>query len=221
VTDPPYPTLERHRAVGTTTRMKSHDQWEYLSHEEILGVLGFLADRVVPGGYVLAVMDAWTWMLLGRLDGIDDRDIKRSARAPRGTLTGLWWRHPWTWVKTTLDGEKVYGGTGYHGRRATEMIAIFQKPGSARQGIKDKIKYDLDVHFAPRIKSTKAYPTQKPVALGEKLLSTFALEGDLVIDPFAGSGRWLVDPAARQQLELELWDLRPETEKMQSSGDWA
>lgn len=41
-------------------------------------------------------------------------------------------------------------------------------------------------------KSEKIHPTQKPVKLLKKLISTFTDEGDVVIDPCAGSGSTLV-----------------------------
>ena len=47
----------------------------------------------------------------------------------------------------------------------------------------DVVYCDLDRHLYP-----KAHPCQKPVALMSYLVRTFTNEGDLVIDPFMGSG---------------------------------
>jgi DNA modification methylase len=41
-------------------------------------------------------------------------------------------------------------------------------------------------------KERNGYPTQKPLALLERILSATTAEGDLVLDPFAGSGTTLV-----------------------------
>lgn len=41
-------------------------------------------------------------------------------------------------------------------------------------------------------KDKREHPTQKPVALGRWLLEKFAKDGDLILDPFAGSGSFLV-----------------------------
>ena len=41
-------------------------------------------------------------------------------------------------------------------------------------------------------KEKRVHPTQKPIALGRWLLEKFAKEGDLIFDPFAGSGSFLV-----------------------------
>lgn len=40
------------------------------------------------------------------------------------------------------------------------------------------------------------HPTQKPVALFEYLIKTYTNDGDLVLDPFAGSGTTAVAAAA-------------------------
>jgi len=43
-----------------------------------------------------------------------------------------------------------------------------------------------------RWKEKRLHPTQKPVPLGRWILEKFAKEGDLIFDPFAGSGSFLV-----------------------------
>jgi len=43
-----------------------------------------------------------------------------------------------------------------------------------------------------RNKEVRVHPTQKPVALGRWLLKKFANEGNIIFDPFAGSGSFLV-----------------------------
>ena len=41
-------------------------------------------------------------------------------------------------------------------------------------------------------KETRVHPTQKPVKLGVWILEKFAKEGDLIFDPFTGSGTFLI-----------------------------
>lgn len=41
-------------------------------------------------------------------------------------------------------------------------------------------------------KETRVHPTQKPVPLGRWLLEKYAKEGDIIFDPFAGSGSFLL-----------------------------
>ena len=40
-----------------------------------------------------------------------------------------------------------------------------------------------------------------------------------VVDPFAGSGRWLVEPCAELGLDLELWDINPHAPAVQGATD--
>lgn len=42
------------------------------------------------------------------------------------------------------------------------------------------------------LKEKRHHPTQKPIALGRWILKKFAKDGDLIFDPFAGSGSFLV-----------------------------
>ena len=55
-------------------------------------------------------------------------------------------------------------------------------------------------HGGPRPKERTGYPTQKPVALLERIVSASSNPGDLVLDPFCGSGTTLV---AAQRLGRE------------------
>jgi len=43
-----------------------------------------------------------------------------------------------------------------------------------------------------RFKEKRVHPTQKPVRLGEWILEKYAKDGDIIFDPFAGSGTFLV-----------------------------
>lgn len=47
-----------------------------------------------------------------------------------------------------------------------------------------------------KMKEKRFHPTQKPIPLGRWLINKFAKEGDIIFDPFAGSGSFLV--AAKQ-----------------------
>lgn len=46
--------------------------------------------------------------------------------------------------------------------------------------------------FGNRIREKRYHHSQKPVALGNLILNQFAKDGDLIFDPFAGSGSFLV-----------------------------
>jgi site-specific DNA-methyltransferase (adenine-specific) len=72
-------------------------------------------------------------------------------------------------------------GMGYHYRARYELVLFFEK-GKRRLA-------DLgiaDVLEVPRIRG--GYPAEKPSALSQILIGQSCGEGDLVVDPFMGSG---------------------------------
>ena len=72
-------------------------------------------------------------------------------------------------------------GMGYHYRARYELVLFFEKG-------KRKLN-DLgipDILQVPRVH--KGYPTEKPVALSEILVKQSSQPGEIVCDPFMGSG---------------------------------
>ena len=63
--------------------------------------------------------------------------------------------------------------------------------------------WDIGV-IAPVAKERTGYPTQKPEALLERLLTSLTLPGDLVLDPYAGSGTTL---AVSAKLGRRYWGI--------------
>ncbi|MBV8194097.1 MAG: site-specific DNA-methyltransferase [Candidatus Dormibacteraeota bacterium] len=85
-------------------------------------------------------------------------------------------------VKGIVVWDKVAIGMGHYFRRRHEHIVF------ASKGRKRLARRDLpDVWTVPRIRRA-SYPTQKPVALFELMLAGSAGVGDVVCDPFCGSG---------------------------------
>ncbi len=74
----------------------------------------------------------------------------------------------------------------------------FNKPQTpaTSQRLKGQMKGATDVWDIPSLnnmaKERTGYPTQKPLALYERIISASTNEGDLVLDPFCGSGTTLV-----------------------------
>ena len=85
-------------------------------------------------------------------------------------------------VKCVLVWDKVYLGMGHYFRRRHEHI-VFATKGSRKLSRRDL----TDVWAIPRLRAA-AYPTQKPVALFERMLLGSAEPGFVVTDPFTGSG---------------------------------
>lgn len=204
VTDPAYESLERHRAKGTTTRLKvsdaSSNAWFDIFTNDRFPAFFEQAYRVLkPRSYALIMCDDATDEII--------RPIARDA--------GFWVWPSWTWVKTKYgapragpedmdpdesrsDDLKI--GMGYHGRRSTERIMVLEKRtrpqlGQAQYTVRSDPRGEgrqlthlgwPDVFFAPRV--DKRYPTQKPIELVRPLVEQVTTRGESVCDPFCGSG---------------------------------
>ncbi len=214
MTDPPYNSLNRHiEAGGTTVRLREF--FETLSNDDVIGVLAALARRLRPGGFMLVAANWEAAYGLARADGVEYEGLKGSA-PPVGQVTGIQWRVPWVWVKTKrgseaeadeLGPEDVRSGMGYYGRQAHEEILVLQAPGTPDPYVTQQLRRTANVIPAPVVLGKGAYPTEKPAELGSALLRAFCPRGGLVIDPFAGSGRWVTGPALEQGLSAEVWDV--------------
>lgn len=163
ITDPPYESLEKHRARGTTTRLKhsksSSNDWFATIPNARLAELCRLAWRVLkPDSHFYLFCDQETMFVV----------------KPMAEAAGFKFWKPLVWDKETI-------GMGYHYRCCYELILFFEK-GKRRLG-------DLgvpDVLMATRVRN--GYPTEKPVSLIRTLVRQSSSPGQLVIDPFMGSG---------------------------------
>ena len=163
VTDPAYESLEKHRAVGTTTRLKhsksSSNDWFRVFPNARFGELFDEAFRVLRHDtHFYLFCDAETMFVA----------------KPEAERAGFRFWKPLVWDKRTI-------GMGYHYRARYEFILFFEK-GKRRLN-------DLgiaDVISVPRIH--RGYPAEKPVAVSEVLINQSSRPGELVADPFMGSG---------------------------------
>jgi site-specific DNA-methyltransferase (adenine-specific) len=163
VTDPAYESLEKHRAVGTTTRLKhskaSSNDWFMVFPNARFGELFAEAYRVLRRDtHFYLFCDAETMFVA----------------KPEAERAGFRFWKPLVWDKHTI-------GMGYHYRARYELILFFEK-GKRRLN-------DLgvaDVITVPRIH--RGYPAEKPVKVSEVLVSQSSQPGELVADPFMGSG---------------------------------
>jgi site-specific DNA-methyltransferase (adenine-specific) len=163
VTDPPYESLEKHRAVGTTTRLKqskaSSNRWFQVFPNARFGELFAEVHRVLA-------RHAHFYLFT-------DPETAFIAK-PLAEQAGFKFWKPLIWDKQSI-------GMGYHYRSRYEMVLFFEK-GKRRLA-------DLgvpDVLTAPRVRN--GYPAEKPPRLAEILIAQSTAPGDLVIDPFMGSG---------------------------------
>jgi site-specific DNA-methyltransferase (adenine-specific) len=163
ITDPAYESLEKHRAIGTTTRLKhsksSSNDWFRVFPNARFGELFDEVFRVLRRDtHFYLFCDAETMFVA----------------KPEAERAGFRFWKPLVWDKKTI-------GMGYHYRARYEFILFFEKG-------KRKLN-DLgiaDVIAVPRIH--RGYPAEKPVEVSEVLITQSSQPGELVADPFMGSG---------------------------------
>lgn len=170
VTDPAYSSLEKHRAIGTTTRLakseSSSNEWfDVVSNEYLIDFVRECYRVLKKGshGYIMC-----------------DQDTGFFLKPELEKAGFIFWKSI-TWNKVSM-------GMGYHYRAQTEWILFFEKverKGKHRQlndaGISDLISIKS-------LRGSALYPTEKPVELLEVLINQSSNAGDVVFDGFVGSG---------------------------------
>jgi site-specific DNA-methyltransferase (adenine-specific) len=185
VTDPAYESLEKWRKQGSTTRLKrskmSSNRWFAI----------FPNDRFPDWFrelYRVMKKDSHVYVLCDE----ETRDVIK----PVGEEVGFRYWKAIIWDKLTI-------GMGYHYRARVEWICFFEK-GKRRLndlGIPDLLQFPEvegsedwwrpsgpDIIPAKRLKGKDVFPTEKPVELLDVLIRQSSRPGELVIDPFMGSG---------------------------------
>jgi site-specific DNA-methyltransferase (adenine-specific) len=94
------------------------------------------------------------------------------------------WRHSLVWVKNTL----VMGRADYHYKH--EVIYYGWTPGGSHNWYADRKQ--TTVIEIDRPSRNAEHPTMKPIDLINYCLNNSSQRGDLVFDPFAGSGSTLI-----------------------------
>jgi site-specific DNA-methyltransferase (adenine-specific) len=177
LTDPPYESLELHRSRGTTTRLTTN-WFATVPNERLPELLRLVYRALKPDRHFYLFCDEVTADVVKQQQGIG---ANRQVNGARRCSCGLNFWKEIVWAKTTNDGTKIRGGTGYHFRAANERILFFEKGKRALNDLGIP-----DVLLAPR--SGVPGPAVKPGAVIRTLISQSTLPGELVIDPFCGSG---------------------------------
>ncbi len=163
LTDPAYESLEKHRAIGTTTRLKhsksSSNDWFRVFPNARFGELFDEAYRALKQNrHFYLFCDAETMFVA----------------KPEAERAGFKFWKPLVWDKRTI-------GMGYHYRARYEFVLFFEK-GKRRLnnlGVADIIS-------VPRVH--RGYPAEKPPEVSEILIQQSTAAGETVADPFMGSG---------------------------------
>lgn len=171
LTDPPYGVAYQGK---TKARMR-------LSNDDADGIPRLLAEAFAAVDPALRAGAAiYVFHPAGR-----NAPVFLSALADRWSL-----RQMLVWRKDSM----VLGHGDYH--YAHEPIAYAHKPGQGRWGRGSAGWYggnaETTVLEVPRPKASREHPTAKPVALLSRLLTNSSAFGDIVLDPFLGSGSTLI-----------------------------
>ncbi|MCG7497245.1 site-specific DNA-methyltransferase [Vibrio sp. Of7-15] len=167
ITDPPYESLEKHRSVGTTTRLKqskgSSNQWFDIFPNQRF-------DEFFEQVYRVMKKNTHFYLFC-------DQETMFEIK-PMAEKAGFKFWKPIVWDKVAI-------GMGYHYRARYEFILFFEKGKRKLNnlGIPDVLQQK---------RVWRGYPTEKPVPLLEILIEQSSEPGELVIDPFFGSGSTLV-----------------------------
>ncbi len=83
-------------------------------------------------------------------------------------------------------------GMGWHYRRCWECVLVAEKPGAACKWYGGHDVPNIIRDVGKIIPSRNQHPTEKPVALPEWFIGLHSAIGDLVCDPFLGSGSTMI-----------------------------
>jgi site-specific DNA-methyltransferase (adenine-specific) len=164
ITDPAYESLEKHRAKGTTTRLKKSDassnEWfEIFKNERFPALFEASYRALAKNAHLYVICDQETMF----------------AIRPMGEAAGFKFWKPVIWHKTGRIG------MGYHYRCCYEVVLFFEK---GKRKLQDLAMPDV----LPCDRVYNGYPTEKPVPLLQKFIEQSSSPGELVLDPFVGSG---------------------------------
>jgi len=164
ITDPPYGWIDKFTRQGTTRPRMRYG----FEKRDIDLQLGMEINRVLgKGAHCFIFVPAETETTRPHIE----RLIERLGKC------GLRFNKRWIW-------DKVHPGMGYSGRARYEGI-LFMSKGEKRQPCDYTI---TDVLSVPSIDArNRRHPTEKPVALIEKIVKFATNAGELILDLFAGS----------------------------------
>lgn len=161
-TDTAYESLEKHRKVGTTTRLKvskaSSNEWFPIFPNARFEDLFVELYRVLAKN--------------SHLYFYCDQETMFVAKPIAEKIGFKFWK-PLVWSKSQI-------GMGYHYRAKYELVLFFEKGKRKLNdlGIADVLPFPI---------VRNGYPTEKPVELNEVFVRQSTDRGQLVIDPFMGS----------------------------------
>ncbi len=201
ITDPPYWTLDKWRNVGTTTRLGGHREKDKQREEMFFQTINYEhlwqffleVDRVLK-------LDGHLYLFC---DDIVQPIVCHWIREAQG-------EHRFGECHT-LVWDKVNMGMGYHYRRQYEFIVFcWRLKRDGVGGFKPRKLANLgipDILRAPRV--TNRYPAEKPESLMRTVVEQSLHAGEMIVDPFAGSGVVGAVVAPEKNCKVLLNDISP------------
>jgi DNA modification methylase len=173
-TDPPWNVdyggrIEEDNAQGYKKRIMKNDNLGDKFPEFMRASVKSIWDACEPGALIYLVMSAQEWPVI-------DKALRDQ---------GFHWSSTIVWMKDQL----VLSRKDYHTQ--FEPLWYGWKNNAARiRKVVDRKQ--SDVWQIDRPKKSEEHPTMKPLALVERSLINSSLPGDIVLDPFVGSGTTLI-----------------------------
>lgn len=187
-TDPPWnvaygENIEKENAQGYKKRTMQNDNLGEKYPDFVKAAIKNIWGSCEPGALIYLVMGAQEWPVIDR--------------ALRGQ--GFHWSSTIVWVKDQL----VLSRKDYH----TQFEPLWYGwRGDAARLREVMDRKQSDTWFIDRPKRSEDHPTMKPPPLVERALINSSLPGDVVLDPFVGSGTTLIvcEQLQRQCMAVEL-----------------
>ena len=115
---------------------------------------------------------------------------ERSRKGHRYTFRGVTPPHGWRVRRETLQAYDEAGRIHWGKNRAYKKVYLHEAKGAPLQTIWTDV-----ANITRTQQDRRRWPTQKPLALLERIVRMSSNPGDLVLDPFCGSGTTLVAAA--------------------------
>jgi site-specific DNA-methyltransferase (adenine-specific) len=167
ITDSGYTCLNKHYNIGTARKRNREKDIGFKTKDIDEELLAQMHRILKPGGHFFSFLAADA---AGTLD-YNNRFIKMAQK------TGFEFNKRFIWDKCRI-------GMGYNGRNRYEQI-IFLSKGKRRMPLDLCIPDVLSHKMIPPHK--RVHDAQKPIELIKDILQFCSAQGDVILDPFAGS----------------------------------
>ncbi len=179
ITDPPYPALDGQMSVGTSRQRNLNRGWDFETKALDDDILREFHRVLKPGGHL------WVFAPANATTNLSDTASYNESQRLLAKEAGFTYNKTFVWDKVSI-------GMGYVGRARHELIYHFSKGklnnlgGFSRKPNPQHYVHDVLTAKVPR-GTNRLHQTEKPIELLTDILQFSTLEGDLVLDPFAGS----------------------------------